>query len=78
VSAGGPVIGLELAQTLLGVTRDDRVLIMHVTQHAEYPEQAFAVLTVLNTKGIDGAFQGLAELPVLRDRLVLRARPRCG
>jgi hypothetical protein len=40
---------------------------MHVPQHAEYPEQAFAVLSVLNAKGIDGAFQGLAELPVLRD-----------
>jgi len=67
VPAGGPVIGLQLAQALLGVTRDDRVLIMHVAQHAEYPEQAFAVLAVLNAEGLDGAFQGLAKLPVLRD-----------
>ena len=67
MAAGGPVIGLELALALLGVARGDRVLIMHVTQHAENPEQAFAVLTVLNAEGMDGAFQGLAKLAVLWD-----------
>ena len=29
--------------------------------------EAFAVLAVLNAEGLDGAFQGLAELAVLRN-----------